>query len=381
MVVKNWLSLPLIVALMSGCAFNSSTDNKSIEVARKAGCFEDGEQHSAPLAAIINPGIQQEDSVLFVLKENTDVKLHGSGELLYNLASVPVDYLFKGDDIEFYYKDSENIPQAIIFDWGQATGAGGRYRQELPCGAVMTAFSEVDSLKRRRFFAKLALPFLAARLPLPATGSKFSFEIAVGDTDDHFAQKGKLACFNTSDPLADLKRGYGIMTLTGPGQQKVTQPLTSTFGYYSLEKAKAELANKTNVISRTAFGFIKDDHDLSARFVSCWTRDSLFFFIQGTDDILDRLEREAFGREQTFADYGWLKDQKGKRIWTMNALHSVHAGGALKNHKADTVLHLKKGAYWLGYYSDESHAFKHWDDAPPESGYYGIWAFSNNKVH
>lgn len=74
-----------------------------------------------------------------------------------------------------------------------------------------------------------------------------------------------------------------------------------------------------------------------------------------------------YGRgDGEMADYGWIEDHKtGKKVWVMSPDNSRHAGGAAKNRVFDGVVELPKGDYVVHYLTDDSHAYEHWNDAPP----------------
>lgn len=84
---------------------------------------------------------------------------------------------------------------------------------------------------------------------------------------------------------------------------------------------------------------------------------------------------EADGEEM--ADYGWLEDATGKKVWTMTYAETSPAGGADKNRLADEVVKLPKGTYTLRYQSDGSHSYGHWNArAPRDKERYGITVYA-----
>ncbi len=85
---------------------------------------------------------------------------------------------------------------------------------------------------------------------------------------------------------------------------------------------------------------------------------------------------EAEGDE--WADFGWIEDAQGKRVWEMRLKESHPAGGDSKNRMVDEAITLPKGAYTLRYRSDDSHAYGHWNERPPrDKEHYGltVWAW------
>ena len=78
------------------------------------------------------------------------------------------------------------------------------------------------------------------------------------------------------------------------------------------------------------------------------------------------------GQAGEMFDYGWIEDNKGSRVWEMQAPKTVLAGGVPKNKKVDVVITLPAGNYKLRYKSDDSHAFDHWNSLPPDINFWGI---------
>lgn len=79
------------------------------------------------------------------------------------------------------------------------------------------------------------------------------------------------------------------------------------------------------------------------------------------------------GQDGEMFDYGWIEDaDKGVPVWEMQEPKTTHAGGAGKNRKVDTVITLPAGNYRLRYKTDDSHAFAHWNNLPPDINFWGI---------
>jgi hypothetical protein len=77
------------------------------------------------------------------------------------------------------------------------------------------------------------------------------------------------------------------------------------------------------------------------------------------------------------ADQAWIEDAAGKRVWSLEYKHSLHAGGAAKNRMADEIVTLPKGSYTLRVRTDDSHAFGDWNsEAPWDAEHYGITAYA-----
>lgn len=83
--------------------------------------------------------------------------------------------------------------------------------------------------------------------------------------------------------------------------------------------------------------------------------------------------------EGEMADYGWIEDGEGRRVWTLRHEDSVPAGGAAKNRRAELRLELPKGRYTLRYRTDGSHAFGDWNARrPKEEDRYGITVYAGD---
>lgn len=95
----------------------------------------------------------------------------------------------------------------------------------------------------------------------------------------------------------------------------------------------------------------------------------------GTVRILALGEGESDGE---MADGGWIEDAEGKRVWTLRREDTLPAGGAAKNRQAELRLALPKGRYTLRYTTDGSHAYGHWNAAPPqEAERYGLTVYAD----
>jgi len=67
-------------------------------------------------------------------------------------------------------------------------------------------------------------------------------------------------------------------------------------------------------------------------------------------------------------------------VWQLDYRHSEPAGGASKNRFVKEPLRLPEGRYALVAGTDDSHAFKHWNMAPPhDPAFWGVTLFFKNK--
>lgn len=79
------------------------------------------------------------------------------------------------------------------------------------------------------------------------------------------------------------------------------------------------------------------------------------------------------GDGEELADYGWIEDAQGQRVWRQTYEDSAPAGGASKNRRTEARVELPKGTYTLRFVTDDSHAYGRWNSrAPREADRYGI---------
>jgi CubicO group peptidase (beta-lactamase class C family) len=141
------------------------------------------------------------------------------------------------------------------------------------------------------------------------------------------------------------------------GQQAEAMRLMKTYGALYSKPMPADLAGMT-VIAK--IDQIADDEDKTVPFTL-------------TRDEQVRIFALGEGQDGQMFDYGWIENtDKGSPVWEMQEPKTVHAGGARKNRKLDTVITLPAGNYNLRYKSDDSHSFDRWNSLPPEINFWGI---------
>lgn len=86
------------------------------------------------------------------------------------------------------------------------------------------------------------------------------------------------------------------------------------------------------------------------------------------------------GVNREMADYGWITDNRtGTIVWEMTYSMTFHAGGARKNRMVNTTIILDKGEYTLHFETDDSHAYRDWNQDPPEDPeYWGITLYPDD---
>jgi hypothetical protein len=71
------------------------------------------------------------------------------------------------------------------------------------------------------------------------------------------------------------------------------------------------------------------------------------------------------GSDDHMHDYGWIEDDSGRVVWEMSYSETEHAGGSDKNRMFRGRIALQPGSYKVHYVTDGSHAYRHWNAAPP----------------
>ncbi len=82
-------------------------------------------------------------------------------------------------------------------------------------------------------------------------------------------------------------------------------------------------------------------------------------------------------------DYAWIEDfNTGDIVWEMRYKDTRRAGGNSKNRLFDRVIRLDAGNYIAHYQTDDSHAYKSWNTAPPrDRTNWGITIYLYNNKH
>jgi len=117
----------------------------------------------------------------------------------------------------------------------------------------------------------------------------------------------------------------------------------------------------------------KNDPDMLVYLVRAFNRDRL----RGKFRLDKRTRVRIFGLGERdgdeMADYGWIEDRDGRRIWEMDAQDSQYAGGDRKNRLFNDSIRLDAGEYYVFYRTDGSHSFESWNADPPDDPiYWGI---------
>lgn len=164
---------------------------------------------------------------------------------------------------------------------------------------------------------------------------------------------------------------YGVIRLVKNSLKEATAGvLPSVF----IEKPESRILHnaQATAIGNLAFGQVNEPEDLSASIKSFWDEQNLYLFTEIKDNVARAIDSAEIKQASAFYDYGYIENSAGEVIWQMQNYYTEHAGGALKNRLADTVIPLKAGRYHIKYVTDESHSWNNWDDTPPQTPFYGI---------
>ena len=72
------------------------------------------------------------------------------------------------------------------------------------------------------------------------------------------------------------------------------------------------------------------------------------------------------GRDGDMFDYGWIINAKTReKVWEMDYYDTESAGGNRKNRVFDGIIKFEPGDYIVYYITDDSHAYRSWNTAPP----------------
>lgn len=319
------------------------------------------------LAGLVNQPVQSERETSFVVQKATAIHIFGTAELDIDLVSVPQRYLFKSDDIELFFQtgpDKSRSDKAFLYSVND-------FEDPIDTTINEANFYGHYDPQLRMYLINVKIPWSTLQLKDIRAGRKIAFNTAIGDNDDKTKQKSKLVWMGASDPLYQQKKQFGTLILSNPSSGSKPEMFVLSSVKLRDEKEPDWSQIPAAEITNIAFGAINDTQDFSGRFRSCWTDAHLFLRFE-VNDSQPKIAVANLKGSTRFHDFGSLSGPDGKDIWKMTVDNSSHAGGAAKNRKIDTVLHLKAGNYKLKYVTDESHSWDNWDDRPPNTGYYGI---------
>ncbi|WP_158085232.1 sugar-binding protein [Niastella vici] len=325
------------------------------------------------LAALVNIPDYCDTMQSFTIKQDAAVQVYGVGELVRPLAQVRAPYFLKNDDLEFFFHPSQNDHRNYLFTAVEGfMGTSGAKK------SAITFSKKIDSTNHTAEFL-ISIPWNELGTQ-PKEGVEMDFDFAVGDNDDGIRQEGKIGWHTGTDPLVDHIYNYGKLRLTA--KKDLSSQQDCIYSKYKTTDTLCWDNIPATAIEKVIAGEVKDKYDCGALLRSCWDKKNLYFLVRVYDFFI-QYERRYISKEKvstlkTLCDYGYIEDDKGRIVWAMSAMNTIHAGGCVKNRLADTVISLKAGTYTLKYSSDESHAYGHWDADPPLTPFYGIVLYQAN---
>lgn len=318
-----------------------------------------------PIAQLINMPVYANLSDSFSIEKEQDIQVYAIGEILFNLSDWEKKYYLANDDIELFFKTP--IPKTYILN----------YKGSKDLEKIGITFRESTS-EPYHYIAEIKISFTDLGIHTPQKNLTIPFDIQIGDNDDGLVQKAKLAWVNNSDRLNTLPNRYGTIQLSNDTHSLMSKDtIQSSFRIPLIDGEIDTLWNNIPVtrIEKNVYGFVKDKYDLAASMRSTWDKDYIYFLVEIDDSRRKQITKKKINERNIFVDYGWIENDKGERIWEMNAKYSTWAGGAYRNQKIDTILHLMPGKYVAHYISDESHSYNDWVDLPPKFPFYGMFLY------
>jgi hypothetical protein len=349
-----------ICAILTGCLQHPSSDQSSKSV----------------LPQLLATKNFDDLTASFTITKDTLINIKAFGEGVDYSINKEVIRSYDNDCVEVYF-DMKNEKTAS-FD---ATGDDRQYRivSELlridginyNAKDVKIAQSDPD---KQSYIMEMAFPWKTLGYITPSPNKKIGFDVAIDDNDTE-TRKGMLAWNSSVDDAWKSTAIYGTLllskTMANTPAHNAVSIMTTTAPAIDgkIESIWDKLPKYyfTNVMT----GYVENKDDLSGYYRTMWDKDNFYLLV----NVHDNIKRYA----QAMFDYGWIENEKGNVIWTMEMDKTKHAGGAMKNRMCDTSILIKKGEYKLRYVTDESHSPKSWDAAETKSPFYGIKLSYNNR--
>jgi len=369
----------VVIAFASAFYMSCSKDSKIKNMLSRDPFINEKFRERTPLAYQVNQGIAVLSDTVFVLEKPMPVQIYATGELDINLATVSREYLFKSDDVELFFYQPHPSGQATplrIFTLSWLDDPKRKDNSMQLTKKEITCNSDYDIInKKYNWF--ISIPWNSLSAAYNPLSERILFDVAVGDNDDGMKQKAKIIWHSKTDP--GIHTGHpGLIERVSKTDKDLRDGVITALKRKStgIIDSVEWLGYRSFPIRNLATGILLRDDDLAATIKSCWDEHSLHLNIEIIDSKKGFVIPEIIKDSPTFHDYGWIEDNKGNVVWKMHALHSHHAGGAIKNQYISDKINLKAGKYHLKYITDESHSWAQWDDKPPKSSFYGIVLYS-----
>lgn len=379
MVVKNKKHrLPtscMFLLFLISCSGSSKQDIQTILKSVRQEFVDEKYATKAPLVKLVNMSNYTNQSETFTMEKDGEVRIYAVGEILYNLSEENKRYYLKSDDIDLFFRNPET----------STTKSGHKFQFNISKANEKEYLENLNidfkwSLKDPEFIAEIKIPWKTINIIGPEFIKKLDFNITIGDNDDGYLQKAKIAWVGAFDPLKKTDKDFGQLTLLRQNQTSIHDSSILALKGSPVIDGQVDRIWKeqpSTDLKEVTYGFVKDSLDLSASVKSAWDNNNIYFLVRVTDLNFKWINPKDRDSRRIFVDEGWIENAKGERIWQMNPLLTTHAGGAYKNQKVDTLLKLPKGKYFVKYVSDESHSFGSWDADAPKTPFYGIVLYSN----
>jgi hypothetical protein len=330
-----------------------------------------------PLIQLLNPGNYTDLQDSFLLNEPTDIQIYGVGEILYDLSDAEKLLYLQSDAVDLFFKDLDtNAQQRGAVKYVFSLAESSLYKEEK---------IEYSGLKERKgyYFLEVKIPWSVLGIDKPSEGFATPFNIEIGDNDDGFMQKARMALVKNTSSMIYKEERFGVLSLAGKGEPSIEGKFYSIPGSPQIDTVVEAIWSgvPSYPIQHVVYGFVKDEFDLSATVQSCWDQQNVYFLFKVRDSRQKFISKKKVKERGIFTDFGWIENSKGEKVWEMHAKHSDHAGGAFRNQKVDTVLRLPAGRYKVVYVSDESHSYNNWVEDPPDIPFYGIVLYKHIPGH
>lgn len=326
-----------------------------------------------PMVEILNLPLYTKEVQKFSLETLTTLHIYASGEIIFDISDQEKKHYLQSDDSEFYFKVNDSLGNESVKSF-KFSLSSSKPAREAGNGFVW-------KIIKPQYYVQIRIPRSNLNLDYLTVGQEIPFDLTVGDNDDGYAHKTKIAWRRQTDLSNVESMKFGKLVLSKQLKSGLSHDQLNSIllNEPMADTINLEFWNSYNdvKIDNVIYGFVKDNFDLEASIRSVWDKDNIYFLLSITDDRIKKIIPRKFKERKIFVDYGWIENSNNEVIWEMLAENSKWSGGSFRNQKIDTLLTLMKGSYTLKYISDESHAFDRWIDCPPLIPFYGVKIFES----